>query len=214
MVFDILTIFPRIFDSYLSYGLLKQAIDKKIIKINIHDLRKKDPITDDRPFGGGPGMVMKAAPIVETIDKIKNQISKVKNINQKSKIILLSPTGNLFDQKKTQQYSKLNSLILICGRYEGVDERVKRFIDEEVSIGNYILSGGELPALIIIEAVARLVPGALGNKESLKDLGYPVYTKPREFRGLKVPEVLLSGHHAEIARWRLAARLDKIERKE
>jgi len=197
MVFDLLTIFPKIFDSYLSYGLLKQAIDKKIIKINIHDLREKDPITDDRPFGGGPGMVMRVSPIVDIIDEIK-----IKN----SKIILLSPRGKKFNPKK---YINLDQSILICGRYEGIDERVKRFIDQEISIGNYILSGGELPALIIIEAITRLLPDALGNKESLKDLGYPVYTKPRKFRGLEVPEVLLSGHHAEITKWRL----DKIKRK-
>jgi len=190
MIFDILTIFPKIFDSYLSYGLLKQVLDKKIIKINIHDLRAKDPITDDSPFGGGPGMVVKVAPIVDTIDEIK-----IKN----SKIILLSPRGKKFNPKK---YINLDQIILICGRYEGVDERVKKFIDEEVSIGNYILSGGELPALVMIEAITRLLPGALGNKESLKDLGCPVYTKPREFRGLKVPEVLLSGNHAKIKKWR------------
>jgi len=197
MIFDILTIFPKIFDSYLSYGLLKQVLDKKIIKINIHDLRAKDPITDDSPFGGGPGMVVKVAPIVDTIDEIK-----IKN----SKIILLSPRGKKFNPKK---YINLDQIILICGRYEGVDERVKKFIDEEVSIGNYILSGGELPALVMIEAITRLLPGALGNKESLKDLGCPVYTKPREFRGLKVPEVLLSGNHAEITKWRL----DKVKTK-
>ncbi|MFH1392387.1 MAG: tRNA (guanosine(37)-N1)-methyltransferase TrmD [bacterium] len=190
MVFDLLTIFPKIFDSYLSYGLLKQVLDKKIIKINIHDLRAKDPITDDRPFGGGPGMVMKIGPIVETIEAIK----------KKSKIILLSPKGKKFNPKK---YVNLDRLILICGRYEGIDERVKKFIHEEVSVGDYILSGGELPALIIIEAITRFLPNALGNKESLKDFGYPVYTKPREFRGLKVPKVLLSGNHAKIKKWRL-----------
>lgn len=193
MVFDLLTIFPKIFDSYLEYGLLKQALDKKIIKINIHDLREKDPITDDRPFGGGPGMVMKAEPIVNWLDKIQDTNSKIQTI-------LLSPKGKAF---KPKDFINLNQLTLICGRYEGVDERVKKFIDQEISIGDYILSGGELPALVIIEAITRLLPGAVGNKESLKDLGYPVYTQPREFRGLKVPSVLLSGNHAKIKKWRL-----------
>lgn len=198
MVFDLLTIFPKIFDSYLSYGLLRQTINKKIIKINIHDLRQKDPITDDRPSGGGPGMVMKVASIIETIEEIQN--TKYKTLNTKT--ILLSPRGQEFSQKIAEKLSKPERIILICGRYEGVDERVKNFIDQEISIGDYILSGGELPALIIIEAITRLLPGALGNKESLKDMGYPVYTKPREFRGLQVPGVLLSGDHKKIDEWR------------
>jgi len=202
MIFDLLTIFPRIFDSYLSYGLLKQALDKKIIKINIHNLRDKDPITDDRPFGGGPGMVMKVKPIYDWLEKLQTPNSKLQTI-------LLSPRGKLFNQKIAKKFSKLEQIILICGRYEGVDERVKKFIDEEISVGDYVLSGGELPALMIIEAVTRLLPSALGNQESLRDLGYPVYTKPRKFRNLKVPEVLLSGNHAEIQQWRL----DKIKQK-
>jgi len=195
MVFDLLTIFPKIFNSYLKYGLLKQALDKKIIKINIHDLRAKDPNPDHRPYGGGPGMVLKIKPIVDCLDKIKNQ-----------KIILLSPKGKLL---KPKQYINLDQITLICGRYEGVDERVKKFIDQEVSIGNYVLSGGELPALVIIEAITRLLPKALGNNESLQDVGYPVYTEPRKFRNLKVPEILLSGNHAEIKKYRL----DSIKKK-
>lgn len=189
MVFDLLTIFSDIFGSYLKYGLLKQALDKKIIKINIHNLRDQDSITDDRPFGGGAGMVLKIEPIVKTLESIKNQ-----------KIILLSPKGKKFNPKK---YVNLDQLTLICGRYEGVDERVKKFVDQEISIGDYVLSGGELPALVIIEAITRLLPRAIGNKESLQDLGYPVYTKPRNFRNLKVPKILLSGDHEKIKKWRL-----------
>ena len=146
MTFNILTIFPNIFDSYLKHGILNQALDKKIIKINIHNLRSKNENPDARPFGGGPGMVLKIEPIIKNLEKIKNK---------KSKIILLSPKGKIFKPKK---YLKLDNLTLICGRYEGVDERVKKFIDQEVSIGNYVLSGGELPALVVVEAITRLLP--------------------------------------------------------
>lgn len=204
MIFDILTIFPAIFDSYVKESLLGKAREENLLEINFHDLRNytkdKHKQVDDRPFGGGPGMVLKIEPIVDCLESIKPKDSSSKE--KKTKTVLLGPRGKEFVQKKVQEYSKLDRLVLIAGRYEGVDERVKEFIDEEVSIGDYILSGGELPAMVVVEAVSRLLPGVVGNQESIKDKGYPVYTKPREFRGLKVPEVLLSGHHQKIKKWR------------
>jgi|SRR3989344_3411214 len=191
MVFDLLTIFPNILDSYLEYGIIKQALKKGLIKINFHSLREKDKNTDDRPFGGGPGMVVKARPIIGALKEIKKY--------QNKKIILTSPKGKKFSPA---DYPSLDQLIIICGRYEGVDERVKKYIDEEISIGDYILSGGELPAMIMIEAITRLLPGVLGNEESIKDPGYPQYTQPQDLDGDKVPEVLLSGHHQKIQDWR------------
>lgn len=192
MVFDLLTIFPDILSSYIKYGILKQGLDKGIIKINFHDLRDIDINTDDRPFGGGPGMVMKAPPIIETLEKLQTS-------NCKLLTILTSPKGKKFDPKK---YLGLDRLIIIAGRYEGVDERVKKYIDKQVSIGDYVLSGGELPAMIMIEAITRLLPNVLGNKESLQDPGYPQYTQPRKYKNMSVPEVLLSGDHKKIKEWR------------
>ncbi len=225
MRFDIVTIFPNILTSYLEEGILARAVKKKIVKINFHNLRdytnNKHRTTDDKPFGGGPGMVMMVEPIYKAI-KAVNAKRKIKNGKFRNKIILLSPRGKRFNQKMAKKFSKLDQLILICGRYEGIDERVKKNIaDEVVSIGDYVLSGGELPAMIIIEAVARLMPGVLGNKESLmfeshnlrsinKDsqfLDFPQYTRPQNFKTKegkiwKTPKVLISGHHAEIEKWR------------
>ena len=200
MKFNILTIFPNIFDSYLDETILARAQKTGFVKINIHDLRDwardKHKTVDDRVFGGGPGMVMKADVIYRALENIKFQIPN-------SKIILLSAKGRKFDQKMAKEFSKLDQLVLICGRYEGVDERVAaHLIDKEVSIGNYVLSGGELPAMVITEAVSRLIPGVLGNKESLHDSGYPVYTRPEKFKNWKVPKVLLSGDHKKIKEWR------------
>ena len=213
MKFDIITIFPNIFASYLNETILKRAQKAGLVKINIHDLRDwsndKHKTTDDSPFGGGPGMVMKIGPIYRALHALKKQKTKnKKQINPKlqipnSKIILLSAKGKRFDQDMARKFSKLDQLILICGRYEGVDERVaEHLVDEEVSIGNYVLSGGELPAMVVVEAVSRLIPGVLGNKESLHDSHYPVYTRPEKFKGLKVPKVLLSGDHKKIKQWR------------
>jgi len=224
MVFHIITIFPHIFDSYFNEGVLKRAQDKGLIEIKIHDLRDfttdKRRTVDDRPFGGGPGMVLKIEPIYKAI----NSIIQIKDKKKKTKIILLSAKGKKFNQKMADRFSKLDEIILICGRYEGVDERVAEYIsDMEISIGDYILSGGELPAMIIIETVSRLIPGVLGNAESIEEKrnlisnidnlkskrisGYPVYTRPAVFKpkpGVewKVPEVLLSGNHKEIEEWR------------
>jgi tRNA (guanine37-N1)-methyltransferase len=206
MKFDILTIFPDIFDSYFNETILKRAQKKRLIKINIHDIRKhtsdKHKTVDDKPYGGGPGMVFKIEPIYQQLKKIKRR--------KKSKVILLTPTGNQFNQKTAGRYSKLEQLILISGRYEGIDARVEKLVDEKVSVGPYVLSGGELPAMVVIEAVTRLIPGVLGHKESAKDdtfkkeeyIEYPQYTRPAEFKGWKVPKTLLSGDHRAIKEWR------------
>jgi len=213
--FDIITIFPKIFDSFLSESLIARAQKKKLIKIKVHNLRDwtkdKHKTVDDRPFGGGLGMVMKVEPIFRAVMDLKK--SKVKS--QKSKVVLFSPRGKKFNQKIATQFSKLDQLILICGRYEGVDERVAKYVaDINLSIGDYILMGGELPAMVLIEAVSRLIPGVLGNPELLKEriskqgyIEYPQYTRPEIFkpkRGIvwRVPRVLLSGNHKKIDEWR------------
>lgn len=206
MQFDLLTIFPNIFDSYLNESIMKRAQTKQLVSFNIHNIRDyatdKHHTTDDTPYGGGPGMVMKVEPIVRNLQAIKR--------TKKSKIILLSAKGKTFTQTKARAYAKLDQLILISGRYEGVDERVTKFIDEEISIGDYVLTGGELGALVIVDAVTRLLPGVLGDDASSHDesfskageLEYPQYTRPENWEGLKVPEVLLSGDHAKIQKWR------------
>jgi tRNA (guanine37-N1)-methyltransferase len=211
MVFDIITIFPNIFDSYFKESIIKRAQEKNLVKINIHNLRDytndKHKTVDDRPYGGGPGMVMMVEPIFKAVSALRKKRAKT----EKQKVILLSAKGKKFDQKIAQKFSKLNQLILICGHYEGVDERVARYIaDEEISIGDYVLTGGELPAMIIVDAVTRLIPGVLGKEESLKEesfskkgyLEYPQYTRPEIFRNWRVPKVLLSGNHEKIKKWR------------
>jgi len=223
MRFDIITIFPEIFEFYFQHSILKKAKEKGIIKIKVHNLRDfttdKHKTVDDKPFGGGRGMILKLEPIyraVSSLRKIKNKKSKIKNTNKKSKIILFTPRGKKFNQKMAYKFSKLDQLILICGRYEGVDERVAKYIaDEKISIGDYVLMGGDLPALILIETVARLIPGVIGKSELLKERitkkkgfrEYPQYTRPEVFKskpGVKwrVPKVLLSGNHKKIEEWR------------
>jgi len=222
MRFDIITIFPEILTSYLKEGILAQAIKKGLIQVNFHNLRDyttdRHQTTDDRPFGGGPGMMMMVEPICKAVKDISYKGfkgDKGRKGYKGSRIVLLSPQGKKLDQKMAKRLSKYDQLILICGRYEGVDARVKEYIaDEEISIGDYVLSGGELPAMVIVEAVSRLVPKVLGNKESLKseshtktgDLDFPQYTRPAEFRAgrktWKTPEVLLSGDHKKIEEWR------------
>lgn len=206
MRFDIITIFPNIFDSYLGESLIKRAIAKKLIQIRVHNLRDfargKHKQVDDRPFGGGPGMVIKVEPVYRAVQFLK---SKIKSQKSKVKVILFSTRGKKLDAKTAQRLAKYNRLILVCGRYEGVDERVAKYIaDEEISIGDYVLSGGELPALVTIEAVSRFLPGFLGKYESLEEKkgSYPVYTRPEIFKKWKVPKVLLSGNHKEIEEWR------------
>lgn len=206
MKFDIITIFPQILDSYFGESLLKKAQDKGLISIKTHNLRDftddKHRKVDDSPYGGGPGMVLKAEPIAKAVEKIKGK-------NKKSRTILFSLRGKKFDQKEAHRLAKYDQLIFICGRYEGVDERVARHVaDEEISLGDFVLSGGELPAAIVIEAVSRLIPGMLGKIESLEEKkgSYPVYTKPETVKlggkNRKVPPVLLSGDHKKIDGWR------------
>lgn len=215
MTFHLITIFPAIFDSYLNDGILRRAQAKKKVKFKIYDLREfatadKHRTVDDTPYGGGPGMVLKVEPIYKCLEKIKDNI-KQNNSKAKFKIILTSAKGQQFSQSKAEQWKNLTDLIIICGRYEGVDERVaQELVDEEISVGKYVLTGGELPALIIVDAVTRLIPEVLGNKESLicesynkaENFDYPVYTKPEIFNGWKVPEILLSGNHEKINKWR------------
>jgi tRNA (guanine37-N1)-methyltransferase len=205
MKFNIITIFPNIFNSYFDESIINRAQQKKLIKIKINDLRKyasdKHKTTDDSPYGGGPGMVMKIEPIFKAVTALKKH--KVKNT--KCRTILFSTRGKKFDQKMAKRFSKLDHLILICGRYEGVDERVAKYIaDEEVSIGDYVLTGGEIPAMIVVDAVSRFIPGVLGKEDSLEEKkgSYPTYTRPEDFEGWRVPKVLLSGNHKEIKKWR------------
>ncbi len=199
--FDIITIFPKIFDSYFNESILKRAQEKKLIKINIHNLRDftkdKNRKVDDSPYGGGPGMVLKVEPIYEAVKKIKK--------GKKTRVILFSTRGKLFNQETAQRLAEYEQLIFICGRYEGVDERVAKYIaDEEISIGNFVLSGGEIPAMIIVDAVSRFIPGVLGKKQSLETIkgSYATYTRPEKFNKWKVPKVLLSGNHKKINEWR------------
>ena len=193
------------FDGPLTESMIKRARAKKIVEIRIHNLRDyaegKHQVTDDRPFGGGPGMLMKPEPIFRAVEAVAGKNSHA---------ILLSPKGRKLTQKKLLQLSKHKHLIFVTGHYEGVDARVEeRLVDEEISIGDYVLTNGALPAMVVIDGIVRLLPGALGHEESARhesfshgDLEYPQYTRPAEFRGMKIPEVLLSGHHAEIEKWR------------
>lgn len=206
MRIDVITIFPEMFAPVLNESIVKRAQAKKKVAIHVHDLRDytedKHKKVDDRPFGGGPGMVMMAQPIVDAVKKIKGR--------RKVKVILLCPTGKPLTQQKTKSLIKNKNMILVCGHYEGVDERVlDQVIDESLSIGDYVLTGGELPAMVLIDCVTRLIPGVLGTAESLTDesfennlLDYPQYTRPANFRGKKVPNVLLSGNHAAVKKWR------------
>jgi tRNA (guanine37-N1)-methyltransferase len=212
MTFDIITIFPKIFDSYFNESILQRAQKAELIKIKIHDLRDfaegKHKKVDDTPYGGGAGMLMKVEPIYKCLKSVK---SKVESQKSKTRVILFSAKGKKYTQKDAKRLAKYDNLVLLCGRYEGVDERVaKNLVDEEISIGDYVLTGGEIPAMILVDSVSRLIPSVLGNSESAKEeshsiegqLEYPQYTKPEEFNGWKVPKVLLSGNHQKIAEWR------------
>lgn len=212
MKVDIVTIFPEFFQSPLLVGTLRIAQEKELLKVKVHDLRDfcKDPHrqVDDAPFGGGPGMVMKPEPFFEAVFSILKAES-VEEAKKKARIILLTPQGRTLTQALCGELAKEKKLVMLCGRYEGIDERVRFLATDEISIGDYVLSGGEGAALVLLEAVSRLIPGVLGEKESLREesfsegiLEYPHFTRPREYRGLKVPDVLLSGDHRLIARWR------------
>jgi tRNA (guanine37-N1)-methyltransferase len=207
MFFDILTIFPEIFRSPLSESLIKKALDKGILQVRIWNLRDftedKHRTTDDYPYGGGAGMVMKADPIFRAVEEIKTN-------SPEARTLLLTPQGERFHQGLARSLSEQKHWILICGRYEGLDERVRQgVVDREISIGDYVLNGGEIPALVFLEVISRYVPGFLGSEQSVEEetfsdglLEYPQYTRPPVLRGMEVPEVLLSGNHAEIKRWR------------
>jgi len=219
MIIDILTLFPNMFDNILGESMLKIAQRKGLVKIRVHNLRDwtsdSHRTADDKPFGGGPGMVMKIEPVYRALNDLgvswsNKQTSKQANKQtQGVKIILLTPQGKKLDQRLVKKLTKYKRLVLICGHYEGVDERIRGLADEEVSIGDYVLTCGELPALVLVDAVVRLIPGVLGHKESTKSesfennlLEYPQYTRPAEFEGMKVPEILLSGDHKKIEAWR------------
>lgn len=209
---DVVTIFPNMFDNIIEFGVLKEAFKKNICQLNIYNLRDfsnyKHGRVDDRPYGGGPGMVLMPEPIDNAITFIKKK-NKIKK-KEKQKTILLAPRGEKLNQNKLKYLSNLENIILICGRYEGVDERViDSLIDFEISIGDYVLTGGEIPAMVIIDGVIRLLPGVVGKEESLKSesfednlLDYPQYTRPPVFKGMDVPKILLSGNHKDIKKWR------------
>ena len=222
MRIDILTLFPEMFAGVLDYSILRRAQDHSVVKINIHNLRDwatdKYKSVDDRPYGSGPGMVLRVDIIDKAVSTLKSQFSILnlksnsndQNSNIKTKIILLDAKGKTYKQKMVQELAKEEHLILICGHYEGVDQRVAEHIaDEVISVGDYVLSGGEIPAMVIVDSIVRLLPGALGNPESLKEesfsdtgVEYAQYTRPEEYKGWKVPEVLLSGNHKQIKEWR------------
>jgi tRNA (guanine37-N1)-methyltransferase len=212
---DVLTIFPAILEGPLRESLLGKAIETGLIDVRVHDLRDhaddRHRQVDDEPYGGGPGMVLKPDPVFRAVESLGEGTRRV---------ILLSPAGRRLDQTLVRELAAEPWLVLVCGRYEGVDERVVEGLPaEEISIGDYVLSGGELPALVLLEAVSRLVPGVVGKEESLHQesfesgaLDHPHYTRPAEFRGMRVPEVLMSGDHARIAEWRRRAALEKTRR--
>ena len=205
MKIDILTLFPEMFDGVMNASILGRAKASGILSIETHDIRayadNKHRKTDDYPFGGGAGLVMMAQPIFDCMAAVCGE--------EKPHRILLTPRGKLLTSERAKELSKLDRLVLLCGHYEGVDERVNTLIDEEISIGDYVLTGGELPAMVLIDCLSRFIPGVLGSEESAEDeshanglLEYPQYTRPASFRGLDVPEILLNGHHANIAKWR------------
>jgi len=205
MKIDVLTLFPAMFAGPLDESIVKRAREAGLLDLKIHNLRNwthdRHKTVDDRPFGGGPGMLLKVEPLFEAVESLQRE---------KTKVILLSPSGRKFTQEIARELAQSEDLLLVCGSYEGFDERVREAMaDDELSIGDYVLTNGALPAMVVIDAVARLLPGVLGDDESSHDesfshglLEYPQYTRPAEFRGMKVPEVLLSGNHAEIEKWR------------
>jgi tRNA (guanine37-N1)-methyltransferase len=254
MRFDLITIFPEFFSGPLEHGIVRRAREAGLVDVRVQDLRAftkdRHRTVDDRPFGGGEGMVLKPEPLFEAVESLLGHgvwdVSGKRAPDAQTAIVLMSAAGNLFKQETARRYAGLERIILICGRYEGVDERVAEHLaTEEVSIGDFVLSGGELPAMLVIDAVTRLLPGALGNEASSQNesfrgatvpnwarhaaplqagafgspggdhvvLDYPHYTRPAEYRGWGVPEVLIGGNHAEVAKWRRAAALEKTRKK-
>lgn len=225
MKFHLLTIFPEFFQGPMDHGIVARAVQKGLLEIKVHNLRDWTydfhKTVDDRPFGGGEGMVMKPQPLFEAVEAIFPERDKLRQ-----RVALMSAQGPLFGQPKARELAGLDEVLLICGRYEGVDERVSQYLaDEEISIGDYVLSGGELAAAVVVDVVARLLPGVLGNEDSALNesfsreedggaaiLDCPHYTRPADFRGWTVPEVLLGGNHAEIRRWRREAATEKTRR--
>ncbi len=216
MRFDVLTLFPEMFPGYMSQSLLNKAIEGQLVDVQVHNLRDwatdKHQKIDDRPFGGGPGMILMVEPVVNSVRAVQ------KMAQPKGKIVMMTPSGRRLDQKFVEELAVEPRLILLCGRYEGFDQRVTDILHPiEVSIGDYILNGGEVAAMVMIDSLVRMVPGVLGDEQSSWDdsfsrgnrmLEYPQYTRPREFEGLEVPEILLSGNHGEIERWRKAKSLE------
>ena len=212
MKIDILTLFPEMFDNVFNESIIKRAKDKNLVNINIHNFRDNSPLNnkqvDDTIYGGGPGMLLRCEPIFETMDKI-----------EPGYVVLLSPDGEKFDQKMAMDMSKKEHLIFICGHYEGFDERIKTLSDKIVSIGDYVLTGGEIPCMVMVDSITRLIPGVINSEsldsESFNDnyLDYPMYTKPYEYRGMKVPDVLISGDHKKIDEWRRIEREKKTKDK-
>jgi tRNA (guanine37-N1)-methyltransferase len=254
MRFDLITIFPEFFAGPLDYGILRRARETGLVEVQVQDLRvftkDRHRSADDRPFGGGEGMVLKPEPLFEAVESLLgHSLGSAKQpalLAPKTAIVLMSAAGNLFRQETARRYAELDRIVFLCGRYEGVDERVAEHLaTEEISVGDYVLSGGELPAMLVVDAVTRLIPGALGNEASSQNesfsaarrldlrgeggvspapasvesctesravLDFPHYTRPADFRGWKVPEVLIGGNHAEVANWRRAAALEKTQR--
>jgi len=244
MRFDLITIFAEFFTGPLDHGILRRARETGLVEVNVQDLRvftkDRHRTVDDRPFGGGEGMVLKPAPLFEAVESILGHsvgdALQPTAPDRKVAIVLLSAAGKLFRQETARRFAQLDRLVLICGRYEGVDERVAAHLaTEEISVGDYVLSGGELPAMLIVDAVTRLIPGALGNEASSQNesfsrlvatsganhcqaasapaiLDFPHYTRPAEYRGWSVPEVLIGGNHAEVAKWRNEAAIEKTRR--
>ncbi len=217
MRFDIITIFPEIFRGVFEFGIIRRAVEANLLELHIHDLRDftadRHHMVDDRPFGGGAGMVMKPEPLFRAVETLTHNAGQMP-------VVLLSPQGRRFTQETAKEFAEMERLLLICGRYEGIDERVvENLVTDEISIGDYVLSGGEIPAMVIVDAVTRLLPGALGCEDSAAQdsfsnglLDCPHYTRPAEYRGLKVPDVLLGGHHAEIDKWRREKAMEKTRK--
>lgn len=212
MKIDILTLFPSMFDGFINESIIKRALSKNLVEINIHNIRdySKDPHkkVDDYSFGGGKGMVLMPQPIFDAVESLKKE---------ETKVILMTPQGIKYNQKCAYELSNEKHLIIICGHYEGFDERIRNVVDLEISIGDFVLTGGEIPAMAISDSIIRLIDGVIEEESHVKDsfnnnlLDYPVYTKPADFRGMKVPDVLLSGHHANIDKWRLEEQLKRTK---